>query len=154
MGEISDLSYQTLHTAANNFIRLETLREANNHVSNAISKLLIFRHYDIDDAVHSSSVGQKIETQFSTIRSRYSPKYFGLKKGISHYTLVTNHGGIQWRWGGEYVLMDKLSGLTIAYSDFTNDVGLFVGLVKNTQHGNDECRAFLAGQAKLCLGGH
>ena len=91
MGEISDLNYQALYTTANSFIRLETLREANDQVSNAVAKLPIFRHYDIDDTIHSSSDGQKIETQFHTIRSRHSPKYFGLKKGITQYTLVANH---------------------------------------------------------------
>ena len=91
MGEISDLNYQTLFTTANSFLRLETLRESNDRVSNAINKMPIFHHYDIDDAIHSSSDGQKFETQFSTIGARYSPKYFGLKKGITQYTLVTNH---------------------------------------------------------------
>ena len=91
MGEISDLSYQTLFTAGNNFLRLETLRESNDLVSNAMAKLQIFCHYDIDDAIHSSSDGQKFETQFSTINARHSPKYFGLKKGIVQYTLVANH---------------------------------------------------------------
>jgi len=91
MGEISDLNYQTLYTAANSFLRPETLRDSNDRVSNAMAKLPIFRHYDIDEEIHSSSDGQKFETQFSTIRSRHSPKYFGLKKGISQYTLVANH---------------------------------------------------------------
>jgi TnpA family transposase len=91
MGEISDLNYQALFTAANSFLRLETLRESNDRVSNAMAKLPIFHHYDIDDAIHSSSDGQKFETQFSTIGARYSPKYFGLKKGITQYTLVANH---------------------------------------------------------------
>src|SRR5665648_298884 len=91
MGEISDLNYQTLYTAANSFLRPETLRDSNDRVSNAMAKLSIFRHYDIDEEIHSSSDGQKFETQFSTIRSRHSPKYFGLKKGISQYTLVANH---------------------------------------------------------------
>ncbi len=91
MGSISDLNYQTLHTAANNFLRPETLRTANDRVSNAMAQLPIFRHYDIDEEIHSSSDGQKFETQFSTLRSRHSPKYFGLKKGIVQYTLVANH---------------------------------------------------------------
>ncbi|MGP6192138.1 MAG: Tn3 family transposase [Vulcanimicrobiaceae bacterium] len=91
MGAISDLSYQTLFSAANNFIRLETLREANDRVSNAMAKLPIFRHYDIDNVVHSSSDGQKFETQIHTARSRHSPKYFGLKKGLTSYTAVANH---------------------------------------------------------------
>ncbi|MCP4899371.1 MAG: transposase, partial [bacterium] len=91
MGAISDMSYQTLFTAANNFLRPETLREGNDQVSNATAKLPIFRHYNIDDIIHSSSDGQKFETQIHTIRSRHSPKYFGLKKGITNYTGVANH---------------------------------------------------------------
>src|SRR5699024_12314954 len=51
----------------------------------------IFHHYDIDDTIHSSSDGQKFETQINTMNSRHSPKYFGLKKGIVSYTMVANH---------------------------------------------------------------
>ncbi len=91
MGAISDMNYQTLFTAANNFLRPETVREGNDRVSNATAKLPVFRHYNIDDIIHSSSDGQKFETQIHTIRSRHSPKYFGLKKGITNYTGVANH---------------------------------------------------------------
>jgi TnpA family transposase len=91
MGTISDMSYQTLFTTADNFLRPETVREGNDRVSNATAKLSIFRHYNIDDIIHSSSDGQKFETQTHTLRSRYSPKYFGLKKGITNYTGVANH---------------------------------------------------------------
>jgi hypothetical protein len=55
MGEISDISFHTLVSASDNFIRPETLREANDRISNAIAKLPIFRHYDLGDALHSSS---------------------------------------------------------------------------------------------------
>jgi len=91
MGEISDIDYPLLSSTSDNFIRLETLTEANNHISNAIAKLPIFRHYDIDEVIHSSSDGQKFETSINTINSRHSSKYFGLKKGIVSYTLVANH---------------------------------------------------------------
>ena len=60
-------------------------------ISNATAQLDIFRHYDIGDVLHSSSDGQKFETKIPTINARYSPKYFGLKKGIVSYTLVANH---------------------------------------------------------------
>ena len=70
---------------------METLKEANDRVSNATAKLQIFQHYDIDEVIHSSSDGQKFETDINTINSRHSPKYFGLKKGIVSYTLVSNH---------------------------------------------------------------
>ena len=41
--------------------------------------------------LHSSSDGQKFETGLHTINARYSPKYFGLKKGVVSYSLVANH---------------------------------------------------------------
>ena len=47
MGESSDLGYATLNSMSNNFIRLETLKEANDKVSNATAGLAIFHHYDI-----------------------------------------------------------------------------------------------------------
>jgi TnpA family transposase len=91
MSEISDINYSTLSTTSDNFIRLETLKEANDTISNAIAKLSIFRHYDIGELLHSSSDGQKIETRRDTINARHSSKYFGLRKGIVECTLVANH---------------------------------------------------------------
>ena len=91
MGQISDVPYQTLATTSNNFIRLETLQKANDVVVNAIAQLLIFQQYHIGDTIHSSSDGQKFETQFHTINARYSSKYFGMMKGVVAYTLAANH---------------------------------------------------------------
>jgi len=91
MGEISDIDYSLLSVTSDNFIRLETLKEANDSISNALYKLPIFKHYDIDQVIHSSSDGQKFETRINTFNSRHSPKYFGLRKGIVDYTLVANH---------------------------------------------------------------
>jgi hypothetical protein len=91
MADVCDIDYQALVSASDNFIRLETLKEANDLVSNAIAALPIFAYYDIGDAVHSSSDGQKFETRINTINARYSPKYFGLKKGVVSYSLVANH---------------------------------------------------------------
>jgi len=92
MAGISDISYNELTHTANSFIRAETLKAANDKISNAMARLPIFKYYNIqEDTIHSSSDGQKFETQFETINSRYSSKYFGLNKGISSYTLVANH---------------------------------------------------------------
>lgn len=91
MGQISDIGLHPLISASDNFLRPETLREANDIVSNAIARLPIFHHYDIGDVVHSSSDGQKFETSVRTFNARHSPKYFGLKKGIVPYTAVANH---------------------------------------------------------------
>ena len=92
MAEISDMNFHELSNTSNSFIRLETLKTANDKISNAMARLPIFKYYNIkEETIHSSSDGQKFETQFDTINSRYSPKYFGLNKGITSYTLVVNH---------------------------------------------------------------
>lgn len=91
MGDISDINYQILKTTSDNFIRPETLQNANDKVVNEIARFPLFRHYDIDEVTHSSSDGQKYETKLHTFNSRHSPKYFGLQKGVVAYTLVANH---------------------------------------------------------------
>ena len=91
MAEGSGLSYSSLLTTARNFLRAETLHAANDEMSNATAKRPMFHEYDIRDEPHSSSDGQRIETQIPTINARHSSKYFGLKKGVSAYTMVLNH---------------------------------------------------------------
>jgi TnpA family transposase len=76
---------------SDNFLRLESLGEANDRIGNAIAALPIFHHYDIGGIIHSSSDGQKFETAVRTFNARHSPKYFGLKKGIVRNTMVANH---------------------------------------------------------------
>jgi TnpA family transposase len=91
MAEVSGLSCASLQTTARNFLRAETLHAGNDATANATAALPIFNAYDIDGKTHSSSDGQRIETQIPTINARYSRKYFGLKKGVSAYSLVANH---------------------------------------------------------------
>ncbi len=91
MSKISDQTADVLQTASDNFIRLETLREANRTIVDEIATFDLFQHFNFNEKVHSSSDGQKFETRFQTINARYSPKYFGLKKGIVAYPLVANH---------------------------------------------------------------
>jgi TnpA family transposase len=73
-------------TTARNFLRAETLHTANDAASNATAELAMFDQYDIDGIKHSSSDGQRIETQVPTINARHGSKYFGLKKGVSAYS--------------------------------------------------------------------
>ena len=91
MAEVSGLSQSSMMTTARNYLRLETLHAANDAITNAIAKEPVFHLYDIQDVIHSSSDGQRMETQIDTINARHSPKYFGLQKGVSAYTLVANH---------------------------------------------------------------
>lgn len=91
MAEVSAQSHSVLLATVRNYLRPETLHAANDAISNATAALSAFQLYDIGEAMHSSSDGQRIETQIHTINARYSPKYFGLHKGVSSYTLVANH---------------------------------------------------------------
>ncbi len=91
MGEISDLPAHVLARASENELRPETLRAANDLVSNAIAALPIARHYDLNGVVHSSSDGQKFETAIPTFNARHARKYFGLRKGIVANTLVAGN---------------------------------------------------------------
>ena len=91
MAEVSVLGYPSMMTAARNYLRQETVRAANDAITNATAKLPAFYLYNIQDTMHSSSDGQRMETQIDTINARHSPKYFGLKKGVTAYTLVANH---------------------------------------------------------------
>ncbi len=91
MGNISDISFNTLANFSDSYLRLETLQPANAVVSDAIAALPIFHLYNIGDTVHSSSDGQKFETRVHTINARHAAKYFGLGKGVVAYTLIANH---------------------------------------------------------------
>ena len=91
MAQISDIGYSSLATTSDSFIRLETLQKANASVANAIAQLPIFQQYHLENVIHSSSDGQKFETLLHTINARYSPKYFGVMKGIVAYTLIASH---------------------------------------------------------------
>jgi len=92
MAAISDCAYEPLRQTQANYIRLETLNRANDCISNAIAKLPIFEHYNIqDNALHASADGQKFECRLNTFKTRFSSKYFGMNKGVSAMTLVANH---------------------------------------------------------------
>ena len=91
MAEVSSLGHPSMATTARNYLRLETVRAADDAITNTTAKLPAFHLYDIQDKVHSRSDGQRLETQINTINVRHSPKYFGLQKGVSAYTLVANH---------------------------------------------------------------
>ena len=91
MAEISGLGYASLVSCARNYLRVETVHAANDAISNATAELPAFHLFNIGGQLHSSSDGQRFETQIDTFQARHSPKYFGLDKGISANTAVGNH---------------------------------------------------------------
>ena len=88
--EISFLkAFEPLRHTQSYYIRLETLNHAHDIISNAIAKLPIFEHYNIQDStLHASVDSQKFECRMNTFKTRYSSKYFGTNKGVSAMTLV------------------------------------------------------------------
>ena len=91
MGDISDIGFEALANTSRNFVRLETLQAANDVMSNAVADLPLFAAFNLGDKIHSSSDGQKFETQLDTFNARYAYKYFGKRKGVVAYTVVANH---------------------------------------------------------------
>ena len=95
IAEISDRSYEQLRSIQANYLRLETLNDANDRINNATAKLPIFSHYYIQEGLlHVSADGQKFEAKRETFRTRYSSKYFGTAKGLSNVSLNANHMAI------------------------------------------------------------
>lgn len=81
-----------LETTEKSFIRLETLRKANDRIVNAIGALPIFTYYNLSDyGIHASLDGQKVESKYLTVKARYSSKNWSLSKVLVSYTLVPNH---------------------------------------------------------------
>jgi hypothetical protein len=91
MAEVSGLSHTSLISTARSYLSPDTVHAANDSISNATAELPAFKLFNIRDELHSSSDGQRFETQINTFNSRYSPKYFGWDKGVSACTVVANH---------------------------------------------------------------
>ena len=92
MSKICNFDYKELKSIVGKYISPQNLNDANAKIIANIKTLPIFKYYHLeDDIIYSSSDGQKFETQYDNISSRYSSKYFGLGKGISNYSLIANH---------------------------------------------------------------
>ena len=98
MADMCDINLSDLICADDNYIRLSTLRAANDRVSNFISKLPIFKRWNLAEALLLSTAdGQKMATERDTLLARHSLKYFGLEKGVVAYSLISNHVPINCR---------------------------------------------------------
>jgi len=92
MAETCDIPYHVLEETDRQHIRLATLRDGCDRISNFIADLPIFPLYSFDpDVLYGSVDGQKFASAEPTIKARYSRKYFGKGKGVVAYTLLANH---------------------------------------------------------------
>ena len=96
MSQTSDISYSTLETAYEQYMRVSTLKKASEIIANAMTRLSIFPLYTFDrDILYGSFDGQKYETITPTAKARYSRKYYKKGRGVVAYTLLSNHIPIQ-----------------------------------------------------------
>ena len=92
MAETCDIPYHILEETDRQHIRLATLKDSCDRISNFIAELPIFPLYSFDpEALYGSVDGQKFASAEPTIKARYSRKYFGKGKGVVAYTLLANH---------------------------------------------------------------
>ena len=87
----SNLKYQRLQTIEQNNIRLETLRNAAQIIIDGITELPIFSTYNLNNQQHGSVDGKKKKTRIRVLKSRHSPKYFGLDIGVVIMTMNLNN---------------------------------------------------------------
>lgn len=96
MSNIANIPYSILQDTLQSRIRLNTLKNASNLISNKISEMSIFPFYSFEFGVLYAGVdGQKFEAATPTIKSKHSKKYFKKGKGIVAYTLLSNHIPLQ-----------------------------------------------------------
>ncbi|KTD12286.1 transposase Tn3 [Legionella hackeliae] len=96
MADISDIPYDTLFDTYQSRLRLQTLKQANDIISDDISKMPIFPLYSLDMfLLYAALDGQKYEVPRPTIKARYSKKYYGKGKGVVAYTMLYSHIPLQ-----------------------------------------------------------
>ena len=96
MAETSDIPYHVLEATHQQYLRLATLKAANDQVSNFIAQLPIFPYYSFDlEVLYGGVDGQKFSAANPTLKSRFSRKYFGKDRGCVAYTLLANHVALQ-----------------------------------------------------------
>ena len=96
MSRTSDIPYHVLEATYQQYMRLASLQDSNDCISNAIAQLPIFGHYSFDvNTLYGGVDGQKFGVDRPTVKARYSSKYFGRGKGVVAYTLLCNHVPLQ-----------------------------------------------------------
>ena len=82
------LTRDRLVWAKHNYLRPETITEANNMIVEAHSQLNLSQYFGSGDV--ASADGLRFSTPVSSIHSGANPKYFGFGKGITYYNFVSD----------------------------------------------------------------
>lgn len=92
MAGLCDINFENLQLTEKNYLRLATIRAANDIISNAIARLIIYKHWNLQPGLlHANLDGQKFITERENFIARNSKKYFGTQQGVVAYSLIANH---------------------------------------------------------------
>ncbi|WP_148245201.1 Tn3 family transposase [Enterobacter asburiae] len=92
MSRTSDIPYNALNDAYEQYLRFSSLKAACDSISDAIKTLPVFPYYSLElGELYAAVDGQKFSVERPMIKARASKKYFGLGKGVVAYTLLCNH---------------------------------------------------------------
>ena len=131
MADMSDLKLSQLRSIREDFIRIDTLCEANDIVSNHIHSLPIFKQWNLmSEKVLADADGQKFTTTDSTIQSRYSKKYLGKGRGISLYTLLANHVAVN----AKNIGLNEYEGHSLYDMIYNNKTDIDIHMVTGDNH--------------------
>ena len=96
LAAISDIPYALLYDTYNSRVRVSTLMEASDILSNEIAKMPIFELHSLDtELLYGGVDGQKFSVERPTIKARHSKKHFGKGKGVVAYTLLARNIPLQ-----------------------------------------------------------
>ena len=88
----SNMGLSTLQAMHDDYLYAENLSDGSAVLSNYIDQLPVSRAWDLyENSRVADGDGQKFVTQFHTLQSRFSAKYYRTRRGISIYTIVANH---------------------------------------------------------------
>ncbi len=92
MANSSGFTSNELRNVGTSFIRVSSLKIANEKLVNETKKLPIFEHYNIanNQEIFAAIDGQKYYMGVDAINARHSSKYFGKDKGVSSLTMGAN----------------------------------------------------------------
>ncbi|MDQ5884450.1 MAG: hypothetical protein QG556_790, partial [Pseudomonadota bacterium] len=131
MAEICDLNISLLRSTHEDFIRIDTLCNANNRNANFIKTLPVFKLWNlILNKILADADGQKFSTSNSTIQSRYSTKYLGKGTGISLYTLVANFVAVNAKTIG----LNEYEGHSLYDMIYGNKTDIAINMVTGDNH--------------------
>ena len=134
MASRSNLDYETLRTNKSNYIRLDTIRDSCKMIIEKMVKLSIFKHYKVMDKHFSGIDGSKKGTTKNIAKSRHSPKYLGLEKGLSVMSMLLDSIPVNC----DLIGCNDYEGNNLYDIYFGNDAEVDPDVISTDSHGSNQ----------------